>query len=663
MIILQSIKIKNFRNYKGEQEIIFDDHRNIHIIVGTNGAGKTNLVNAIYWCLYGTEWKTSKDPYGILNIKVRDQLRRKPSGSSEYVEVKLIFKDKSENKIYVLSRSKKFINKDGEVVEDQEEFSGYIFERGKPEETGYTPEELAYFLATYIIPREISEFYIFDGEKLDTFFKMEQMRRVRESIEKMMEMNIIERAIEHLEKIIRDYRDKVRRMKPDLDSTLRELNKKEDEKKDIENQLKELKDEINELENKLKHVEEELLKIGSIDVRKIQQEIKDLKEKRQKLNSKLKEYRETLRDRMIEFIMYGYSYDAITSLLMNIESKVEKGEIPPAIREKFLRELLERGECICGSDLNKEVEKRKRIEKLLNQVKEPEELANLLTDGKYKLDEIIKRILEVYKDINKILMEIESTKDELEKVKNRIEALEEKLGGIDIEKVKELTELKKEIENKIIEKKAKIEDLKRRKDQLDLEIQKIKRKYDNELRKDRKVKELSELLFIAEKAKNELCNIKNNIRKRVMEKIGDITWNIFKDIYEYAFTYDGIEISEQFDFILKDKYGGNALTTTSAGTRQILAFSFMMALQEASGHFSPIIVDTPLSRISKYNRLAFMKVIGKLSQKAQMIFLMTDTEYTDDIKKYLKSQKLLGNEYMLRVLDAHENRIEVIRDD
>jgi DNA sulfur modification protein DndD len=50
-----SITINNFRQYY--QEVLFDlnteENKNIILIGGRNGYGKTNLLISLVWCLYG----------------------------------------------------------------------------------------------------------------------------------------------------------------------------------------------------------------------------------------------------------------------------------------------------------------------------------------------------------------------------------------------------------------------------------------------------------------------------------------------------------------------------------------------------------------------------------------------------------------------------------
>ena len=54
-MLLKSLKLKDFRQFKGEQTISFstDPVRNVTVIMGENGSGKTTLAQAFTWCLYG----------------------------------------------------------------------------------------------------------------------------------------------------------------------------------------------------------------------------------------------------------------------------------------------------------------------------------------------------------------------------------------------------------------------------------------------------------------------------------------------------------------------------------------------------------------------------------------------------------------------------------
>ena len=55
---IDTIILKNYRQFRSES-ITFDyDTKagyDLHLIIGANGSGKTNILNAINWCLYGDE--------------------------------------------------------------------------------------------------------------------------------------------------------------------------------------------------------------------------------------------------------------------------------------------------------------------------------------------------------------------------------------------------------------------------------------------------------------------------------------------------------------------------------------------------------------------------------------------------------------------------------
>ena len=85
-MLLQSIKLVNFRQFLNE-EIAFasgKDGKNVTIILGENGTGKTTFAQAFFWCLYG---ETEFSDKMILNRLVANKLL---SGQSAKVSVELV---------------------------------------------------------------------------------------------------------------------------------------------------------------------------------------------------------------------------------------------------------------------------------------------------------------------------------------------------------------------------------------------------------------------------------------------------------------------------------------------------------------------------------------------------------------------------------------------
>lgn len=51
---LLNIKIRNFRQYKDvDLELAYGEGNKLTVILGENGYGKTTLIRAFVWCLYG----------------------------------------------------------------------------------------------------------------------------------------------------------------------------------------------------------------------------------------------------------------------------------------------------------------------------------------------------------------------------------------------------------------------------------------------------------------------------------------------------------------------------------------------------------------------------------------------------------------------------------
>lgn len=100
---IQSITLKNFRNYEG-QTVQFDPHRNM--IIGENAQGKTNLVEAVYLCAFARSFRTSN---------AQEMIRFGEKQAS--IDAEVVSED-IEKRIQILLRSdgKKMLKKDGKIL-------------------------------------------------------------------------------------------------------------------------------------------------------------------------------------------------------------------------------------------------------------------------------------------------------------------------------------------------------------------------------------------------------------------------------------------------------------------------------------------------------------------------------------------------------------------
>ena len=85
---LLSVVISDFRGFYGVQQVNFaaDDQKRVTVLHGENGAGKTNFLNAIHWCITGKFTPRFQDQKLLVNKEAFKEGQREC-----YVEI--MFKD------------------------------------------------------------------------------------------------------------------------------------------------------------------------------------------------------------------------------------------------------------------------------------------------------------------------------------------------------------------------------------------------------------------------------------------------------------------------------------------------------------------------------------------------------------------------------------------
>ena len=183
-MILKSIYLKNYRTYRGPVSINFaKGDKNVTIIKGNNEVGKTTIMNAIAWCLYGVEYYKDEGNEPKFSKSTSYELS---NGEKDNIEVKLTMID-SKKKEIEFTRTLEFYKNDlGDCKEGSSEFEIYI----KDDDRFVTRKDT--FLAKHL-PRNFREYFLFDGEKLEQYFTNDSSDNIKKSVYKLSHLNLLTR--------------------------------------------------------------------------------------------------------------------------------------------------------------------------------------------------------------------------------------------------------------------------------------------------------------------------------------------------------------------------------------------------------------------------------------------------------------------------------------
>ena len=125
-MILKSLFLKNYRTYRGPETIDFaTGSNNITIIKGNNEVGKTTIMNAITWCLYGKEHYKNEGNEPIFSKSTSYDL---DIGEEDTVEVRLVMEDEKGKEVKFIRTLLFYKNDMGICREDSRDFEILIDE-------------------------------------------------------------------------------------------------------------------------------------------------------------------------------------------------------------------------------------------------------------------------------------------------------------------------------------------------------------------------------------------------------------------------------------------------------------------------------------------------------------------------------------------------------
>ena len=669
-MIISKIELFNFRIYKGKNKIEFNEraNKNINIVAGKNGFGKTTFLTSLIWAFYGKLMSQVEDKY-------RNDIKT-AGGYDNYLETlynnqALINKSKNEaeNSFYVEVELKDLlipsipcksvtIRRTFNYTTKSEKLTLLIDgdENELTKEVGYEV-----FINDFILPREIAKFFFFDAEKIVSLAEAKTKAELR-SISRAYSEVLGIKKYEDLKKNIESLLIKLRRkgVSKVQKSRLDELVETEQEfLKLIElnaDSINSISKEVILLKHTSDSLQEKLIREGnSITL----EELKKLKAKKNEYQEKSKEIKNELK-KLLDLTPLVISGKILTKMYNQVllESKTLYGALNDRLLkkeiEKFSKDVLSKmrnlirdenqftkWEKILDSTL------KERFESDVKKGQKEEVLLDFSEEKAREFEAIYNNIKSTYLlQFNSIVQEEKNIRIVLNKTSKQIKQAEARKDNHLAQKYRDE---KSTIDTKISLLGTKKETLIEESGVLNNKLgthRKILSEYEkdfNLVEEDKKKYKVAKNLLV--KINKIIIKIKEDKKyslqksislglKKLMHKenfVTDVKVNIYDDV---------------MDIDLLDR-NGNIINkdTLSKGEQQLYATALLKALVDESGIKFPIFIDSPLQKFDKHHSKNIIKEFYPTISDQVVLFPLLEKELSESEYELLKAN--LNSSYLI----------------
>lgn len=629
-MIFKSLSICNFRNFLGLHTIDIrpdkDEGRNIILIGGKNGAGKTTFLEAIKLCLFGRYFlRISDNNYNRYIVSSRNKTAKKNGDPNFYIQLELDTDESSSELSLQLRREWKINN--SKIDE-----SFLVYRDGLPLEV--VPKEYWQEYILSLIPPHISDYFLFDGEKIKELASGDNAERIlKESIRDVIGLSIYETLFSDLDKVIAN----LKRKNISDKEIIEKYENKENEILEIRNQLNERDGRINENINQVKNLIQRK-KEAEAELRRTSGAYAQERKNNESALLKIKENLNKLEDQIKKICGDILPFVIAGGLCKNLLHQLKK--------EKRLKEI------IAGKHILEET-KLKIKEKIQIKEKDESKKKKVLREIKKEIDSIFSEMIREIEDSNESQIIHNLSPVEMDSIVFFINSIAKNLKRIlksfldkreeNIIKAKKIKEKLRQVPDELVIKDYidNISSLQTRIELLENEINVLKEEKnlleEKLIKENEAIKEFEDNVVCLEedKRKIDLTNLIQNIIREYndsiitsgIKEIEKILSNMYKQLANKEDMVKKIKIDkESFNTIMSD-YSGTAIDkrNISEGEKEIYALSVLWSLSKVSRRNLPIVIDSPLAKLDSTH---VDNIIKKFFPKAgeQVILLSHDRE-------------------------------------
>ena len=638
-MLIKSLKMKNFRQFKGVTEVAFscDTKRNVTIILGDNTYGKTTLLQAFIWCFYGKAY-FNQDPDFLLNLEVAEDLREKEK-ADVMVEI-VVIQDGTE---FTITRTQKYTKQLGRVKGDKY-FDAKVSYKQKDGQTEPIRGKQVPSVINNILPEELSSYFFFDTERVSN---ISNRKDVAEAVKGLLGLASLENAVKHLgdktkktTTIGKIYESLDVEGDEKAENTLNQIHENAERETQARNQLDECDNQIAHYDSRRTFVENQL---------KENETTSELQKRKEKLERDVKIDEDSLVSASEEcFADFNSGALAFFSqpLLQRAMDFLKDAKIDDKgvrdLTKPTIMELLKRGRCICGQEIKEGNDAYKHLMDELSYVP-PESVGNTVRHYREKLNSFAKPGERTFESIEQRYKEMLRTMQRIQDYRDEIDEISDKIQG---------KENMSRYEEELKDIKSKLKSIHEKRDRLNTEIGAIQtetaslqKEYDKLTANSDRNKQALEYLAYAEAIKNWLIVTYRDKEQEIREALQEKVNQIFTRMYHGR---RKVVIDEKYHVELLSTVADREIASgESEGSNRVKNFAFIAGLVSLAKNKIvlskaregivlgsepyPLVMDAPFSNADETHTTNISKVLPEVAEQVIMFVMQKDWNYAERV--------------------------------
>ena len=617
------VELHNFGIYKGTHEMALSDcigHRNITLVGGLNGRGKTTFHDAILLALYGkSALKYIQENAKSYEKLLLDHINKHAEDNLTYIAVTLQLDDGTTIRV-----KRSWTIKNNRTVQETEVEKNGILDHYLGENWNYYIEE--------ILPFGIARFFFFNNEKITQLADDTSFEQIKASIKSAIGVTTIEKAITHIDEVIR-------RKNIALDAF--ENSEENKNFKEVEAQLADITARTEALVQTIYELE---LKCQEYDAAVEAKEREfwasggELSKNRAAIKAQMRRISEDMESVQSELVQLATDPGTPLILCRDLIKQAYDNEIQQ--QSNSMQEQAEKQMTLAFGRIKKRLYELEIDTKVLAQLLSimDEELGSHVNSAECTSHQTLSATSIML--FEKLLSDtIPSRPQRIQYLVTHVDNQENELMSLDAylgdanektmamrlyEALKSIEKEKNLADDELRRNNEQLESLRRQREVLmSRRLQLIKALTEKENKNDNNAR----IIKYSAMSMEVLNEFKIRLQHEKVNKLSATITDCFKQLVEKDSLVSKISVDpDTLDVTIFDIEGNELLKNQlSAGEQQMFAVSIVWALALTSGYKAPVIIDTPMARLDSENRANFVKNYLPAAS-SQVVVLSTDEE-------------------------------------